>query len=103
MYFVFLFGLVQAAACAGTASVAASSQSVSFSPSKPTNAVQVPPNFVAFGWDGEFLNDYNNPFSENLVKSVQDRMGAKTIIRIGGTSSYVNPFQHLNMLLTSIQ
>lgn len=85
-----LLGILQVAACDTNSSAINSSQTISFPSSKPTNAVQVPPDFVGFGWDGEFLNNYNNPFSEHLVKSVQDRMGAKTVIRIGGTSSYVN-------------
>lgn len=62
-------------------------ESMSVPQSKPSNAVQVPGNFVGFGFETAFINDYAvGSFSENLVNSVANRLGETVIIRIGGTS-----------------
>ncbi|KAI0376016.1 hypothetical protein F5Y04DRAFT_233229 [Hypomontagnella monticulosa] len=52
----------------------------------PSDAVQAPPNFVSFGFETPYLDNFANEFSENLVSSLAKRMSAKPIIRIGGTS-----------------
>lgn len=65
---------------------AQSTTSVSVSPSRPTDAVVVPPDFVGFGFETGFLNSYDNEFSNNLVNSIADRMSVPPIIRVGGTS-----------------
>ena len=62
-------------------------QTVSVPPSAPSEAVQVPGNFIGFGFETAFLNDYcAGDFSENLVNSVAKRLGEPLIIRVGGTS-----------------
>jgi len=65
---------------------ASCAQTVSFPASRPTEAANVPHDFIAFGFETAFLNDYDNNFSRNLIKSVADRMSLAPIIRIGGTS-----------------
>lgn len=52
----------------------------------PKNAVQAPGNFVGFGFETAFINDYANTFTVNLLKSVSKRLDTAPIIRIGGTS-----------------
>lgn len=71
-----------ASECQGTPSGSA----LTVANTKPSNAVQVPGDFIGFGFETAFLNDYANSFSENLVSSVADRLGEPVIIRIGGTS-----------------
>lgn len=72
---------------AAAVSSSASTRTVSFAGSSPTGASVVPKDFVGFGFDGEFLDTYNNQFSANLINAVAERMSARPIIRIGGTSS----------------
>ncbi|GJN72545.1 hypothetical protein PLICBS_006618 [Purpureocillium lilacinum] len=55
-------------------------------PSKPGDAVVVPKNFVGFGIESAFLNNFDNDFSENLVSALAARMSAPPVMRIGGTS-----------------
>ncbi|KAK5991718.1 Beta-glucuronidase-like protein [Cladobotryum mycophilum] len=52
---------------------------------KPKNAFLVPPDFVGFGIESAFLNDFANTFSENLVSSLAARLSKPPILRIGGT------------------
>ena len=54
--------------------------------SAPSGAAQVPADFVGFGFETAFLNDYDNTFTENLINSIQQRVSPPIIIRIGGTS-----------------
>ena len=62
-------------------------QTVSVPPSAPSEAVQVPRNFIGFGFETAFLNNYCvGEFSENVVNSVAKRLGEPLIIRVGGTS-----------------
>lgn len=51
----------------------------------PTTAVQVPLDFVGFGFGQAWLPNYANSFSEALVASVGKRMSERPIIRLGGT------------------
>ena len=73
-----------------TASICSSTApatSLSIALSAPSNAVQVPGDFVGFGFETAFLNNYAvGNFSENLVNSVAKRLCSPVIIRIGGTS-----------------
>ncbi|KAL3961225.1 hypothetical protein ACCO45_002748 [Purpureocillium lilacinum] len=52
----------------------------------PGDAVVVPKNFVGFGIESAFLNNFDNDFSENLVSALAARMSAPPVMRIGGTS-----------------
>ena len=66
---------------------AASASTISVPKSKPSGAVQVPGNFIGFGFETAFINDYcSGTFSENLINSIAKRVGETLIIRIGGTS-----------------
>ena len=70
-----------------TCSAPTSATTLSVSSAAPSDAVQVPADFVGFGFETAFLNDYTvGTFSENLVNSVAKRLSAPVIIRIGGTS-----------------
>ena len=51
----------------------------------PTTAVEVPLDFVGFGFGQAWIPNYSNSFSEGLVDSVGKRMGKPPIIRMGGT------------------
>lgn len=52
----------------------------------PDSAVQAPSNFIGFGFETAFINDYANDFTVNLIDSVAQRLGTTPTIRIGGTS-----------------
>ena len=65
-------------------------KTVSLPTSRPASAFNVPPNFVSVGFESAFLPGYNNDFSINLMESLAKRMSEKPVIRIGGTSGYVN-------------
>lgn len=57
----------------------------------PDSAPVVPANFFGFGFETAFFpkfgwNHDSKNFSENIVKSVGDRMSAPILLRIGGTS-----------------
>ena len=67
-------------------SASKTTKSISVAISKPSNAVLVPKDFVGFGFETAFLNNYANAFSQNLVNSVAKRLGETIIIRVGGTS-----------------
>ena len=54
--------------------------------SVPSDSAKVPGDFIGFGFETAFLNNYANSFSENLVTSVQKRVGSQIIIRVGGTT-----------------
>ncbi|KAK3724818.1 hypothetical protein LTR37_000866 [Vermiconidia calcicola] len=55
--------------------------------SAPINAPHVPGDFVGFGFETAFLNNYAvGTFSQNLINSVAKRLSSPVIIRIGGTS-----------------
>ena len=81
-------GLFQTIVLAAEDAQTAATRTISFPASRPSGAVTVPADFVGFGFESAFLNDYDNDFSRNLVDSVASRMSAPPIIRIGGTSGY---------------
>ena len=68
---------------------------ISFDASKPPAAIRVPANFVGFGFETANFNNYSADFSLNLLESTAKRMSELPIIRIGGTSGYVNFCQTL--------
>ena len=76
---------VPAATTTATTAVT-TTESVSVATRKPSSAVTVPGDFVGFGFETAFLNDYANAFSQNLVNSVAKRLGQTLKIRVGGTS-----------------
>ncbi|KAJ6445279.1 hypothetical protein O9K51_00038 [Purpureocillium lavendulum] len=55
-------------------------------PSKPGDAFVVPKDFVGFGIESAFLNNFDNDFSDNLVSALAARMSEPPVMRIGGTS-----------------
>lgn len=59
---------------------------ISLAASSPTNAANVPHDFVSFSIETVFLDDYNNDFSRNLINSIAQRMSLDPIIRVGGVS-----------------
>ncbi|ETS78543.1 hypothetical protein PFICI_10605 [Pestalotiopsis fici W106-1] len=66
---------------------ATTTQAVSLDPAtKDDDAPIVPKDFVGFGIENAFLNNYANDFSNNLIASIADRMGAPPVLRVGGTS-----------------
>ncbi|KAK5174300.1 uncharacterized protein LTR77_001380 [Saxophila tyrrhenica] len=69
-----------------TCSRAANGTSISVPQSAPSGAPQVPSDFIGFGFETAFVNNYANAFSENLVNSIAKRVGSTLIIRVGGTS-----------------
>jgi hypothetical protein len=60
--------------------------SVSPPSTKPSGAYVVPKDFVGFGIEAAFMNNYTGQFSQNLISSVASRMSEKPVMRIGGTS-----------------
>ena len=55
--------------------------------SAPFDAIQVPPDFIGFGFETAFLPNYAvGDFSENLINSIAKRVGGPITIRIGGTT-----------------
>ncbi|KAJ5088513.1 hypothetical protein N7456_012129 [Penicillium angulare] len=52
----------------------------------PIDAIQAPDNYVGFGFETAFINDYANTFTLNLLNSIGKRLGSVPTIRIGGTS-----------------
>lgn len=67
--------------------VTGAAKTVSVLSSAPSNAVAVPGNFIGFGFETAFLNNYCvGDFSQNIVNSVAKRLGEPLIIRVGGTS-----------------
>ncbi|KAH8886548.1 hypothetical protein GQ53DRAFT_827864 [Thozetella sp. PMI_491] len=52
---------------------------------KPTDAFVVPKDFVGFGIESAFLNNFANDFSENLVSALAGRMTLPPFLRVGGT------------------
>lgn len=55
--------------------------------SAPKNAIQVPPDFLSFGFETAFFPNYiAGTFSENLISSIAKRLPAPLTIRIGGTT-----------------
>jgi hypothetical protein len=72
--------------------------------SQPDNALVVPQDFVGFGIEAAFLNNYANNFSEHLVSSLAARMSKPPILRIGGTSGdyfTFNPEQEVDKVCVS--
>ncbi|KAJ5825200.1 hypothetical protein N7474_002338 [Penicillium riverlandense] len=65
---------------------ASTSLNVPVSPEAPDSAVQAHSNFVGFGFETAFINDYANKFTHNLLGSIAERVGTTPTIRIGGTS-----------------
>lgn len=63
-----------------------SGTSVTLPSSAPANAPEPPADFIGFGFETAFINEYANEFSENLVNNIANRVGAPVIIRVGGTS-----------------
>ncbi|OJJ42418.1 hypothetical protein ASPZODRAFT_29260 [Penicilliopsis zonata CBS 506.65] len=55
-------------------------------PATATNAVLAPGDFVGFGFETAFVNDYANDFSNKLMNSVAKRLPETLTIRTGGTS-----------------
>ncbi|KAK6189671.1 hypothetical protein LQW54_013034 [Pestalotiopsis sp. IQ-011] len=53
---------------------------------KSDDAPVVPKDFVGFGIENAFINNYANDFSNNLIASIGARMGATPVLRVGGTS-----------------
>ncbi|UNI23789.1 hypothetical protein JDV02_009587 [Purpureocillium takamizusanense] len=83
--------IAAALTCAGAAAHASviapkDGQSISIPPTKPDDAIVVPKDFVGFGIESAFLNNFANDFSENLVSALAARMSAPPVMRIGGTS-----------------
>lgn len=68
------------------ASATTQTRTLSLPSSRPSDAIAVRADFVGFGFETAFLNDYANNFSENLVTVVADRTSLPPVIRIGGTS-----------------
>lgn len=64
----------------------AATQTLQIPGTKPTGAVSVPADFLGLNIESAFLNNYNNPFSNNLVSSLASRMAAPPVVRVGGTS-----------------
>ncbi|KAK8852021.1 hypothetical protein PGQ11_014500 [Apiospora arundinis] len=64
----------------------AATQTLQVPGTKPTGAVSVPADFLGLNIESAFLNNYNNPFSNNLVSSLASRMAAPPVVRVGGTS-----------------
>lgn len=60
---------------------------VQFPSTPPSDAITAPADFVGLGFDGAFLNSYDNQFSYNLVDSLATHMSVYPTLRIGGTSS----------------
>ncbi|KAJ5819964.1 hypothetical protein N7474_005555 [Penicillium riverlandense] len=52
----------------------------------PDNAVPAPVDFVGFGFETAFMNNFANDFSYNMLNSVSTRLNTPLTIRIGGTS-----------------
>lgn len=69
-----------------SASATTQTRTISLPSSQPSDSTAVPGDFVGFGFETAFLNDFANDFSENLVNSLASRTGSPPIIRIGGTS-----------------
>jgi hypothetical protein len=67
-------------------SAATNGTNLSISPSAPSGAPQVPGDFIGFGFETAFINEYANDFSQNLVNSIASRVTGPLIIRVGGTS-----------------
>ncbi|KAK8019360.1 hypothetical protein PG990_004498 [Apiospora arundinis] len=61
-------------------------QTLKVSATKPTDAFNVPADFVGIGMESAFFNHFNNPFSANLVSSLRQRMSQPPVVRVGGTS-----------------
>lgn len=61
---------------------------ISLSPkaTKPDGAYVVPKDFIGFGIEAAFINNYTGDFTQNLISSVASRMSEKPVMRIGGTS-----------------
>ncbi|KAF3002208.1 hypothetical protein E8E14_000848 [Neopestalotiopsis sp. 37M] len=67
-------------------STAARGISIDPEDTRPDDAPIVPKDFVGFGIENAFLNNYANDFSDNLIASIAARMGAPPVLRVGGTS-----------------
>ncbi|KAK8090139.1 hypothetical protein PG997_005100 [Apiospora hydei] len=61
-------------------------QTLKIDTTKPTDTFTVPADFVGFGIESAFLNNFHNDFSANLVSSLRQRMSQPPVIRVGGTS-----------------
>ncbi|KAK8124773.1 glycoside hydrolase family 79 protein [Apiospora kogelbergensis] len=61
-------------------------QTLKVDTTKPTDAFNVPADFVGFGIESAFLNNFHNAFSANLVSSLRKRMSVPPVVRVGGTS-----------------
>ncbi|KAK7984704.1 glycoside hydrolase family 79 protein [Apiospora saccharicola] len=60
-------------------------QTLAIPETKPSGAPVVPADFLGLNIESAFLNNYAKPLSQNLVSSLASRMGAKPIVRVGGT------------------
>lgn len=69
-----------------TAATVTSTKEIQLPTARPSNAVNVPSNFVSLGFETAFSWQYNDDLSHNLVHSLAQRMSAPPVIRIGGTS-----------------
>ena len=81
-----VYGGTALAAGECAASPTTQTRTLSVPTSRPSDAAAVPADFVSFGFESAFLNDFANDFSENLVGSAAKRSGKPAVIRIGGTS-----------------
>lgn len=79
--------LLAAHDAAGQATVT-STRVIALPTARPSDAMNVPPDFPSVGFETAFLAGYNNSFSDNLVASLAARMAAPPVIRIGGTSGF---------------
>ncbi|KAJ5623969.1 hypothetical protein N7510_000278 [Penicillium lagena] len=52
----------------------------------PDTAVLAPVDFLGFGFETAFMNNFANDFSYNMLNSVATRLNTPLTIRIGGTS-----------------
>ncbi|CAK7218962.1 hypothetical protein SCUCBS95973_003660 [Sporothrix curviconia] len=82
-----LASLAMVAATQCVAAAAATSVNVPAATTKPANAVAAPGDFVGFGFEMAFLNDYANDFSVNLMNAVGSRVSLPLTVRLGGTSN----------------
>lgn len=85
MFFV-IITLCSAVLVSAVTTASPPTYTVSPATSTPQDAANVPHDFVSFGFETVFLNDYDNDFSRNLVGSVAKRMSLVPILRVGGVS-----------------
>lgn len=60
-------------------------QTLAIPETKPSGAPVVPADFLGLNVESAFLKNYDKPLSQNLVSSLASRMGARPVVRVGGT------------------